>query len=103
MLNVARRTPLAFVLALFSFLLLASAATAGTPSTVTVRVVGLTGTTLLPQTQVTTTSTPIDPDGEPADLCSGTSAGGALYDAVQGNWVVKYEGAEFGYAINGIQ
>jgi hypothetical protein len=100
MLFVSRRTPLA-LLALFSFLLLASTATAGTPSTVTVRVVGLTGTTLLPQTQVTTTTTPIDPDGNPADTCPGTSAGGALYDATQGNWVVKHE--SLGYQIDGIQ
>ncbi len=103
MLTVSRRTPLALVFALFSTLLLASTATAGTPSTVTVRVVGLTGTTLLPQTQVTTTTTPIDPDGNPPDVCSGTSAGGALYDAIQGNWVVKYDGAELGYEIDGIQ
>jgi hypothetical protein len=102
MLTVSRRTPLALVLALVSSLLLAAAATAGTPSTVTVRVVGLTGTTLLPQTQVTTTATPIDPDGNPSDTCPGTSAGGALYDATQGNWVVKYE-EKFGYQIDGIQ
>jgi hypothetical protein len=87
---------------LLASLLFASSALAGQPSTVTVRVVGLTGTTLLPQTQVTTTTTPLDPNGEPADLCSGTSAGGALYDAVQGNWVVKYESG-LGYEIDGIQ
>ncbi|MGA9876303.1 MAG: DUF4430 domain-containing protein [Solirubrobacteraceae bacterium] len=89
----------AFVAALLSCLLLASSAFAGQPSTVTVRVVGLTGTTLLPQTSVTTTSTPIEP--EPPESCSGTSAGGALYDAVHGNWVVKYE--SLGYGIDGIQ
>jgi Domain of unknown function (DUF4430) len=78
-------------------------ALAGSPATVTVRVVGLTGTTLLPQTQVTTTSTPIDPNGNPADTCSGTSAAGALDDAVQGNLVALYESAELGYQIDGIQ
>ncbi|MGA7704928.1 MAG: hypothetical protein WB998_08545 [Solirubrobacteraceae bacterium] len=72
---------------------------ANQPSTVTVRVVGLTGTTLLPQTSVTTTAAPIEP--ETGHACSGTSAGGALYDAIHGNWVVKYE--SFGYAIDGIQ
>jgi hypothetical protein len=102
MLAVSRRMPLALLLALLASLLLASTAVAGTPSTVTVRVVGLTGTTLLPQTQVTTTTTPIDPDGNPSDICPGTSAGGALYDATQGNWVVKYDGGE-GYEIDGIQ
>jgi hypothetical protein len=100
---VSRRIPLALFGALFSLLALASPAAASTPSTVTVRVVGLTGTTLLPQTQVTTTATPIDPDGDPSDICNGTSAGGALYDATQGNWVVKYDGAELGYEIDGIQ
>ncbi len=80
----------------------APAALAGTPAAVTVRVVGLTGTTLLPQTQVTTTTTPIDPDGNPSDTCSGTSAGGALYDATHGNWVVDYE-EKYGYQIDGIQ
>jgi Domain of unknown function (DUF4430) len=102
MLVASRRTPLALLLALLASLLLASTATAGTPSTVTVRVVGLTGTTLLPQTQVTTTATPIDPDGNPSDTCPGTSAGGALYDATRGNWVVEYE-EKFGYQIDGIQ
>jgi hypothetical protein len=92
----------AFLIVLFSLFLCASSAVAGQPSTVTVRVVGLTGTTLLPQTQITTTTTPIDPDGEPADLCSGTSAGGALYDATQGNWVVKFDPG-IGYEIDGIQ
>jgi hypothetical protein len=93
----------ALAVALFSFLLLASSALAGTPSTVTVRVVGLTGTTLLPQTQVTTTSTPIDPDGNPSDTCTGTSAAGALDDAIRGNWVVLYENATLGYQIDGVQ
>lgn len=81
---------------------LAGTPATGTPATVTVRVVGLTGTTLLSQTQVTTTTTPIDPDGNPADTCPGTSAGGALYDATQGNWVVKYDEG-LGYEIDGIR
>ena len=102
MLVASRRSPLALLLALLASLLLASTAMAGTPSTVTVRVVGLTGTTLLPQTQVTTTTTPIDPDGNPSDTCPGTSAAGALYDATHGNWVVLYE-EKFGYQIDGIQ
>jgi hypothetical protein len=96
----SRRISVAVVATLFSSLLFASSALAGQPSTVTVRVVGLTGTTLLPQTSVTTTTTPIEP--EPSEPCSGTSAGGALYDAVHGNWVVKYESG-LGYGIDGIQ
>ncbi len=100
--RISRRILPALAVALFLFLMLASSALAGTPSTVTVRVVGLTGTTLLPQTQVTTNATPIDPDGKPSDTCSGTSAFGALYDAVHGNWVVLYESPELGYQIDGI-
>jgi hypothetical protein len=101
--NTSRRMLPALAGALVSSLLLVSPAMAGTPSTVTVRVVGLTGTTLLPQTQVTTTDTPIDPDGNPSDTCTGTSAAGALDDAVRGNWVVLYERGELGYQIDGIQ
>jgi hypothetical protein len=107
--NTARRSlpALAGLLVSLAVVCAASAilvptALAGTPATVTVRVVGLTGTTLLPQTQVTTNATPIDPDGKPADTCSSTSAGGALYDAVHGNWVVKYDEG-LGYEIDGIQ
>jgi hypothetical protein len=95
----SRRISVALGAMLLLSLSLVSLAFAGQPSTVTVRVVGLTGTTLLPQTSVTTTTTPIEP--EPPEQCSGTSAGGALYDAVHGNWVVKYE--SLGYGIDGIQ
>ncbi len=99
----SRRMSLALGAMLLSSLLFVSSALAGQPSTVTVRVVGLTGTTLLPQTQVTTSSTPIDPDGNPSDTCAGTSAAGALDDAIRGNWVVLYESASLGYQIDGIQ
>lgn len=95
----SRRISLALGAMLLLCLLFVSSALAGQPSTVTVRVVGLTGTTLLPQTSVTTTATTIEP--EAGHVCGGTSAGGALYDAVHGNWVVKYE--SFGYGIDGIQ
>jgi hypothetical protein len=77
----------------------APGASAAEPATVTVRVEGLNGVTLVPQTQVTTTSAPIPADGS---TCSGTSAGGALYEAVHGNWKVKYDGQEFGYEILGL-
>lgn len=96
----SRRISVALGAMLLSSLLFVSSALAGQPSTVTVRVVGLTGTTLLPQTSVTTTATAIEP--EAGHACSGTSAGGALYDAVHGNWVVKYESG-LGYGIDGIQ
>ena len=79
---------------------LPSPASAGAPATVTVRVEGFNGHTLLPQTTVTTNATPINVDGNAADDCSGTSAGGALYDAVQGNWGVIHD--SFGVLINAI-
>jgi hypothetical protein len=84
-------------------LLTSPALAAGTPATVSVRVVGLTGTTLLPQTQVTTTTTPVDPDGTPADSCTGTSAMGALEDATHGNVAALYDGPVLGYEIDGIE
>jgi len=81
---------------------LPAVASAGTPATVSVRVEGPGGQTLLPQTTVTTNTTPIDIDGNPADACSGTSAGGALYDAVHGNWGVAFSTSVGGVEINAI-
>jgi hypothetical protein len=63
-----------------------SAAAAGSTATVTVRIQGLGGETLLQQTQVTTNTTPITVEG---GACEGTSAGGAIYDATEGKWKVK--------------
>jgi len=65
-----------------------SALAAGEPATVKVRVEGPGGRTLLPQTEVTTTTAPVPVQG---GSCSGTSAGGALYDAVHGNWQARLE------------
>jgi hypothetical protein len=64
-----------------------SASAAGNPATVTVRIQGLGGETLLQQTQVTTNVMPIAVEG--GGTCEGTSAGGAIYDATGGNWKVK--------------
>ncbi len=66
---------------------ISSAAATGNPATVTVRIQGLGGETLLQQTQVTTNTTPIAIEG--GGTCEGTSAGGAVYDATGGNWKVK--------------
>jgi hypothetical protein len=67
--------------------LLAPLALAGTPATVTVRVLVPTGSetyeTLTPVTQVTTTTGEVTKDG---GSCSGTSAGGALELATKGDW-----------------
>jgi hypothetical protein len=64
-----------------------SALAVGNPATVTVRIQGIGGETLLPQTQVTTNTSPIAVEGD--GTCEGTSAGGAIYDATGGNWKVK--------------
>jgi hypothetical protein len=85
--NKSRHMLSALAGALVSSLLLVSPAMAGAPSTVTVRIQGLGGETLLPQTQVTTNTTPIAIAG--GGTCEGTSAGGAVYDATSGNWKVK--------------
>ena len=61
---------------------LACAALAAGPATVTVRVEGAAGTVLAP-TQVTTTTAPVVKEGH---SCSGTSAAGALQLATSGNW-----------------
>jgi hypothetical protein len=94
----SRRIVLAVCLACLSVSLFASAASAAGPATVTVRVQGLDGETLLAQTPVTTNTTPIPVE---SGSCSGTSAGGALYDATHGDWRVKYGGE--GVEIDGIE
>lgn len=65
--------------------LFASTAFATGPATVTVRVEGVTETKL-PPTVVTTGTSPVVKDGNPAHACSGTSAAGALDLATGGNW-----------------
>ena len=82
---ISRRMFLVLATALFSSLLLASSALAGTPATVTVRIQGL-NETLLPQTEVMTNATPIAVENL---TCEGTTAGGALFDATNGHWVAK--------------
>ena len=77
------RVRLLTAIALVIFGVSASSALAGVPTTVTVRVQGVGGETLVPQKEVTTTTTTVPVEG---GSCSGTSAGGALYDAAGGNW-----------------
>jgi hypothetical protein len=92
--RIARSLQVASLLAaLLSSLLFASSALAGEPASGTVRVEGGEGQTLLPQTVVQTTTTPVPVEG---GTCPGTSVGGALYDAVHGNWkaIESPEGVE---------
>jgi hypothetical protein len=69
----------------------ASGAYGAPPATVTVRVEGATETKLA-QTQVTTTTQPVEKDGKPEDSCPGTNAAGALQLATGGNWNGKWFG-----------
>ncbi len=98
----SRRTYLTFLVAVLSLCLLVPAALADAPATVNVRVEGL-NATLLPATQVTTTTTPVVKDGKPADSCPGTSALGALELATSGNWSGPWESGFAQYAIFAIE
>ncbi len=82
--RASRAAPAAVVLLLL-VLLSAPSALAGTPATVTVRVLGPAPAyeALSAPTQVTTTSALVTKEG---GECSGTSAGGALELATNGNW-----------------
>jgi hypothetical protein len=77
--------PLLACLTVACLLLPAPAALAGTPATVTVRVLGPASSyeSLTPPTVVTTTAAPVTKYG---GSCSGTSAGGALELATKGDW-----------------
>jgi hypothetical protein len=79
---VSRRISLALAAVCFALSILASAAIAAGPATVTVRVEGAVDT-VLPPTQVTTTTAPVVKEGH---SCAGTSAAGALQLATSGNW-----------------
>lgn len=84
MLN-SRRISLALGAACLTLLALAPAALAAGPAPVTVRVEG-TNATLVPPTEVTTTTAPVIKDGNAAHSCTGTSAAGALQLATSNNW-----------------
>ena len=81
--SASRRISSALTVVCIALSVLASAALAAGPATVTVRVEGLTETKL-PPTQVTTTAEPVVKDGK--DACPGTSALGALQLATGGDW-----------------
>lgn len=89
--HVSRRRLPALAGVLFSLSLLAcglvgvAPADAAGPAKVTVRVEGATET-LVPPTEVTTTTSSVVKDGNPAHSCVGTSAAGALELATSGNW-----------------
>ena len=80
---------------------LAAPAAAAGPADVTVRVEGAT-TTLVQRTAVRTDTTPINKDGNPAHICSGTGAAGALEKATGGDWSGPWFDG-LGYAVNTIK
>jgi hypothetical protein len=79
-------------------LLPAAPALADGPARVTVRAEGR-AATVVPQTAVTTTTTPVSKDGMHA--CSGTSAAGALEQATSGDWAGPWFDG-LGYAVDRI-
>jgi hypothetical protein len=81
-------------------LVVCTAALAAAPASVSVRVEGL-SQTLVEPTTLTTTSTPVVKDANPADSCSATSATGALELATQGNWGGAWNKG-LGYAVEAI-
>jgi hypothetical protein len=93
------------VLSLFLLVLAlacAASADAAGPATVTVRVIGANGQSLLPLTQITTTTTPVVKDGKSEDSCTGTSAAGALELATKDAWDGEWN-SSFGYGVETIE
>jgi len=82
---ISRRISLALGAVCLLLVVSVPSALAAAPASVTVRVEG-TSQTLVPPTAVTTTTSPLVKDGNPAHACTGTSAAGALDLATSGNW-----------------
>jgi hypothetical protein len=105
--NAIRRSPAFAGVALSLFLMVlafacAASADAAGPATVTVRVIGANGQSLLPLTQLTTTTTPVVKDGKSEDSCTGTSAAGALELATKGAWDGEWN-SSFGYGVETVE
>ncbi len=89
------------VCALAALLLVPSVAPAAAPATVSVRIEGA-GGTLVPRTTLTTTTTPVVKDGDPAHSCTGTSVAGALERATGGGWGGSWADG-LGYFVTGVE
>ncbi len=83
-----------------SLVAFAPAVHAAGPATATVRVEGV-SQTLVPPTEVTTTTAAVIRDGNSEHSCSGTSALGALQLATSGNWNGTWFGG-LGYSVETI-
>jgi Domain of unknown function (DUF4430) len=95
---MSRRIIGALAGALVATSLAAPVAQAGAPARVSVRVEAP-GRTLADAT-LTTRRAPVAPDG--TDACSGTSAGGALWQATQGSWSGSWFDSFGDYAVDAI-
>jgi hypothetical protein len=82
-------------------LLVLAAPAVAAPATVTVRVEGE-ADTLVPRTSVTTTTTPVNKDGQTGHECTGTSVAGALEVATGGQWTATWD-QNFKYFLTGIR
>jgi hypothetical protein len=98
---VSRRISLALAAVCLSLMMFASGAFAAGPASVIVRVEG-TNETLVPPTEVTTTTSPVVKDGNSEDSCPGTSGLGALQLATGGNWSGPWEATYKQYEIYSI-
>ena len=83
-------------------LAVASTALAAGPASVMVRVEG-TNATLVPPTDVTTTTAPVINDGNPEHSCAGTSALGALQLATGGDWSGPWDASYKQYELYSIE
>lgn len=78
----------------------AGAAFAAGPAPVKFRVEGP-SSTLVPQTSLTTNTTPVKKDGQ--NSCSGTSAAGALEQGTAGDWTAGPFSQSYGYFVTSIK
>jgi hypothetical protein len=84
------------VAGLLSLGLLAGTAHAAGPADVTIRVEGQ-AQTVLPETALRTTTTPVRKDSDPTHTCPGTTAAGALERATAGDWTAQWFAPPLGF------
>lgn len=97
---MSHRLVRAFVGSLLVLSCCAGTASAAGPAPVKFRVEGPSGT-LVPETSLTTTTTPVKKDG--TNACSGTSATGALEQGTAGDWTAGPFSQSYGYFVTSIK
>jgi hypothetical protein len=95
------RSPAGLLAGLAAATLLAAPAAAAGPANVHVRAEG-TAATVLPRAAVTTTTAPVNKDGQAGHDCTGTSAAGALERATAGDWAGTWFNG-LGYAVDRVR